>query len=70
MPASPAKVIGSAPSATPSLVISASPRVNSAARALCPSPRPSSIPAPSAITFFRAPPSSTPKTSVAVYTRK
>ena len=45
MPASPAKVSGSAPIATPSRVISASPRVISAARGLCPSPRPSRIPA-------------------------
>ena len=38
MPARPAKVSGLAPRATPSRVISASPRVISAARGLCPSP--------------------------------
>src|SRR6185312_3852061 len=41
MPASPANVAGSAPSATPSRVISASPLVMRAARALNPSPSPS-----------------------------
>ena len=63
MPASPAKVSGSAPMATPSRVISASPRVISAARGLLPSPSPSRIPAAMAITFLSAPPSSTPTTS-------
>src|SRR5439155_96961 len=64
IPARPAKVAGSAPRATPSRVISASPRVISAARALCPRPSPSRIPAASAITFLSAPPSSTPIVSV------
>src|SRR5438094_4856106 len=70
MPASPANVAGSAPSATPRRVISASPRVTSAALVLYPIPRPSRIPAASAMTFLSAPPSSTPITSVAEYTRK
>src|SRR5712664_1212899 len=69
-PANPAKVIGWAPSATPSRVISARPRVINAARVLNPRPSPSRIPAASAITFFKAPPSSTPITSVCEYTRK
>src|SRR5881398_512375 len=64
IPARPAKVAGSAPSATPSRVISASPRVISAARVLWPRPSPSRIPAARAITFLSAPPSSTPSTSV------
>src|SRR5438445_12785633 len=64
MPARPANVSGSAPSATPSRVISASPRVISAARGLWPMPSPSTMPAARAITFFSAPPSSTPRTSV------
>src|SRR6266704_1668976 len=65
IPASPAKVAGSAPSATPRRVISARPRVISAARVLWPRPSPSRIPAARAITFLSAPPSSTPRTSVA-----
>src|SRR6266513_1761285 len=64
IPARPANVIGCAPSVTPRRVISASPRVIRAARALNPSPRPSRIPAASAITFLSAPASSTPTTSV------
>src|SRR5919106_573414 len=70
IPASPANVRGSAPMRTPSRVISARPRVMSAARGLCPSPSPSTMPAATAITFLSAPPSSTPTTSVCVYTRK
>src|SRR6266545_3649399 len=70
MPARPANVIGCAPSVTPSRVISASPRVIRAARALNPSPRPSRIPAARAITFLSAPASSTPTKSVCEYTRK
>src|SRR5438034_596710 len=69
IPASPAKVSGSAPNATPNRVISARPRVIRAARVLEPNPRPSRIPAATAMTFLRAPPSSTPITSDAVYTR-
>ena len=63
MPASPAKVIGLAPMARPSRVISARPRVISAARGLLPSPSPSRIPAAMATTFFSAPHSSTPTRS-------
>src|SRR5581483_1727313 len=63
IPARPAKVSGSAPIATPSRVISARPRVRSAARGLWPRPRPSRMPAAMAITFLSAPPSSTPLTS-------
>src|SRR5712691_3259707 len=69
IPASPANVRGSAPSATPRRVISARPRVITAARVLCPKPRPSRIPAATAMTFLSAPPSSTPMASVVVYTR-
>src|SRR5882757_5970754 len=70
MPARPANVIGCAPSVTPSRVISASPRVSSAARVLKPRPNPSRMPAARAITFLSAPASSTPMTSVCEYTRK
>ena len=45
-------------------------RVTSAALVLYPIPRPSRIPAASAMIFLSAPPSSTPITSVAEYTRK
>src|SRR5258708_2516272 len=69
IPARPADVSGLAPHATPSRVISASPRVISAARVLYPRPRPSRMPVASAMTFFSAPPSSTPMTSVDEYTR-
>src|SRR2546425_1193251 len=69
MPASPAKVSGSAPRATPSRVISASPRVISAARGLWPKPSPSRMPAARATTFFNAPPSSTPTMPGCVRTR-
>ena len=58
------------PSSTPSLEISAIPRVIKAAFVLSPSPIPSRIPAASAITFFSAPPSSIPIISGLVYTRK
>ena len=47
-------------------VISASPRVISAARAFSPSPRPSTMPQAIASTFFTAPPISAPATSSAV----
>ena len=46
-------------------VISASPRVISAARAFAPSRRPSLTPAAIAMTFFTAPPTSTPVTVIA-----
>src|SRR4029077_16435761 len=70
IPASPANVAGSAPSATPKRVISASPRVIRAARVLWPMPSPSKMPAARAMTFLSAPASSTPSTSVAEYTLK
>ena len=60
MPARPKNVSGSAPAASPSRAISASPRVISAAFALSPTSRPSHAPAASAITFFAAAHSSTP----------
>src|SRR3989454_10582548 len=69
IPASPANVRGFAPSATPNRVISARPRVITAARVLYPNPKPSRIPAATAMTFLSAPPSSTPMASVVVYTR-
>ena len=49
--------------ARPSRTISARPRVISAARALSPNPRPSTIPQAIAKTFFTAPPISAPTTS-------
>ena len=70
IPASPAKVCWSAPSAAPSRVISARPRVISVARVLSPQPMPTAMPTPSAMTFFTAPPSSQPITSGFVYGRK
>src|SRR6266511_2747419 len=70
IPASPANVAGSAPSATPNRVISASPRVINAARVLWPIPSPSRMPAARAMTFLSAPASATPTTAVAEYTRK
>ena len=70
MPASPAKVSARAPQASPSRVISASPRVMSADFALSPKPKPSTPPAARAITFFAAAQSSTPTTSLFTYTRK
>ena len=66
MPASPPMVIGCAPSAVASRPISASPRVMSAARVLCPKPSPSPTPAAIAITFLSAPPTSQPTTSSVV----
>ena len=53
-------VSGCAPIATPRRVISARPRVMSAARALKPMPRPSQAPMATAITFLIAPPTCTP----------
>ena len=70
MPASPENVRGSAPDFTPRRTISANPLVISAPRVLSPKPRPSSIPAASAITFFKDPANSTPTISFVVYTRK
>ncbi len=63
-------VAGSAPSASPSRVVSASPRVMIEAFVLSPKPIPSAMPTASAMTFLTAPPSSTPTTSVWVYGRK
>ena len=60
MPARPAKVSGRAPSATPRRLISASPRVMSAATALCPSSRPAADTRRQCDHILRAPPSSTP----------
>ena len=55
------KVSARAPSATPSRVISARPRVISAARAFRPERRmPSAMPVAIASTFLTAPPTSTP----------
>ena len=62
-PERPLKVKGWAPRRKPSRVISASPRVMSAARVFSPKPRPSLMPHPNAMTFLRAPPSSTPTRS-------
>ena len=70
MPARPAKVCWSAPSAAPSLEISASPRVISIAVVLTPRPMPMAMPTAIAITFLTAPPSSHPMTSGLVYGRK
>src|SRR2546421_13010160 len=55
MPASPAKVAGSAPSATPRRGISAIPRGIRAARGLGPSPSPPGMPAPGRATFLAPP---------------
>ncbi len=70
MPVRPPRVSCRAPMAQASRLISEMPRVISAALVLSPHPRPSAIPAASAITFFKAPPSSIPRTSGLVYTRK
>ena len=51
-------------------MISANPLVTNADLALSPASIPSAIPAPRAMMFFKAPPSSTPMTSSLVYTRK
>lgn len=61
---------GLAPHDTASREISASPLVMKAALALLPIFIPSQMPAPSAMMFFRAPPSSTPIMSLLVYTLK
>ena len=62
-PASPAMVSACAPQATASRVISANPRVMSAAAVLWPRPSPSTTPAAMAMTFLSEPPSSTPTMS-------
>ena len=69
MPLSPAKVSFRPPRATPSRAISVMPRVMSRALVLSPSPMPSLTPQQRASTFFSAAPSSTPSTSLLVYTR-
>ena len=63
-PASPASVSACAPRARPKRVISAKPRAISAARALRPSPAPSTTPQAMASTFLTAPPISAPTMSV------
>ena len=62
-PESPARVSAFAPRAIPNRVISAKPRLISAARAFCPSPAPSTTPQAIASTFLTAPPISAPTTS-------
>ncbi len=59
----------SPPIATPSRVISARLRAITSARVLSPVPSPADIPAAIANTFFSAPATSTPHTSVLAYTR-
>ncbi len=66
MPARPENVSASAPSAIPSRVISTRPRVITVATVLWPYPLPWAIPTATAMTFFTAPDSSTPTTSVLV----
>ena len=66
IPANPEKVSFRAPRATPSLVISTSPRVMSAALEFSPNASASTMPAAMAMTFFRAPATSTPVTSLDV----
>ena len=70
MPARPAKVRASAPSAAPNRVISARPRVIRVAKVLSPRPCPAAMPQASAMTFLVAPPISQPTTSVLVYGRR
>jgi len=62
-PESPKKVFGLAPSFTPNRTISYSPRVIKPDFVLSPNLSPSQTPAAIAITFFTAPPISTPTTS-------
>ena len=69
-PASPANVRGSAPITSPSLAISASPRVISVALVLSPRPSATAMPTATAMTFLTVPPSSQPITSVFQYGRK
>ena len=69
MPVRPKNVSRRPPIATPSRLISASPRVSSAPFVLSPYPSPSQTPAAMAITFLSAPPYSQPTTSSFVYTR-
>ena len=69
MPASPIMVFCCAPSATAKRVISAKPRVTSAARAFMPYSRPSERPVAMAMTFLTAPPTAAPMMSVLAYRR-
>ena len=62
-PLRPVKVSACAPQATPRRRISTIARVTSAALELSPKPSPSPMPAAIAITFFKAPPNSTPSKS-------
>ena len=70
IPESPVNVSGLPPMATPKREISAIPLVIRAAFVLSPQPSPSAIPAASATTFFSAAPTSMPRISGLVYTRK
>mmetsp|Transcript_11735 Transcript_11735/g.24825 ORF Transcript_11735/g.24825 Transcript_11735/m.24825 type:complete len:237 (+) Transcript_11735:1297-2007(+) len=65
-PDNPAIVLDLAPNAIPNRLISLHPLVTNPLMALVPSPSPSHIPAPRAMTFLTAPPISTPTTSVLV----
>ena len=65
-PARPPKVSTFPPRVTPRRPSSARPRVMSTARVLSPRPSPSPMPAAMAITFFVAPATSQPTTSVPV----
>ena len=69
IPARPPNVSAAPPIFTPSLDISAIPRVINAALVLSPYPMPSATPAASAITFLSDPPSSIPRISGLIYTR-
>src|SRR6185503_3433724 len=69
-PVRPASVSRRAPAAQARRAISARPRVMSPACAFRPRPRPSATPAAMAMTFFSAPPISTPTTSLVPYSRK
>jgi hypothetical protein len=62
-PPNPMNVDARAPSASPKRVISAKPRVMSAVRVFAPNPIPSAMPVAIAMTFFTAPPTSTPTMS-------
>ena len=68
-PVRPIQVSDLPPAAFTKRIISARPRVRTAARAFKPKSKPSPIPAAIANTFLTAPPSSTPTTSSVEYTR-
>mmetsp|Transcript_32159 Transcript_32159/g.76775 ORF Transcript_32159/g.76775 Transcript_32159/m.76775 type:complete len:255 (-) Transcript_32159:455-1219(-) len=70
IPERPASVSGRAPIAVANHRISALPCVTRADMALVPRPSPSQMPAAIARTFFRAPATSTPRTSSVMLTRK